>query len=1127
MLPSVKTLVLCVRVSQTQACKSLDQLVILSEAEASGLLDTVEHAIQVLREVAGECNPQNTDDRGADFLSFSNVVVINSLGVTETSPSSSSPIQQLLSEMERTMDIQTQQRLHLYFLHLHASLTPHRGSPFLNSRVVTELFACDQDFEWVLSRVLHRTSRVACRNAQLRLVVVGTGGQLALDGNSNTRNSDGADAFALQKSGSANVRYGLCDQDEALVLSGTFSVASGTREITGGSKSVRTPFVELIFQYEALNAELHVARTAIRLRDDLTDEMHIARVERNRALCVRHDGNSMLLLEQRRQLMDEKAQFHHTLTLHEVAESESAFKRLNIMKEELWARRRWILQRGLRVFEEDELAAMAQEALASAATFHERLERLQVTYTVNARENSRGGTGDSSASRVRAEQYLADLRTSSSRSSLKEANADDEDSAEEASEELVQRCEKLTLKVDLLTTQFHNLESRMEDLIHSVRVAQTKGVVIMSDTLKAWLVLYHDLMDSKHKVLAVTRQKTQTEQQLQFLEHKQATEERMRTEIHKSINASLGRCEKEHAKRKKRTFLCMKAMLSAITHEFEASAACEAARRTETQCKLMRSPPLDATLLGSCVHVFFPLDISQEEVPSGRAPHLRNAVHALLFGLRNFCVEATQEPFCKRLSLQENFLWLDQEQLIRVANEKQDALLGGGQEDNGASLAEQMDATRKRIQQECWAVVVVTYNAMFSSPTAVRELKRVLLFAEQARKQVLHVEVETPFANLDEFKVFWHSQDSTTDRSSKTPSGHSVEKEYLTWKQNLGFFQTAMRSLSNTTTSQGGSVLKFAPVVRECTACANSHSESPLHLLPCMPCCWPSIARSAHNFPATASPSDSQEAGHQRAFLGIVKAVGEWIDGLALSATTTQTAVRSHNLDPRSASPLSLALELFWSEQQKLRSAQWEEAFARRKQEMQRQIGKLFKVYEEEASELVHLQYVFGRRKQALIASCEERDREFQDEQKLVRTMVELKRSEDATEASLRAQETARMIEEELTQVLNQTDLLAMQLDKLEDEEVAAEGDSDIQAVEAARDAFHRSLRLCCHRILELGKLRVENQLSLVTKQFGVQDTLDQIDHLEFRSQFEQVQQCSCVLPFPSFDSLYCATRTR
>ncbi|KAF1321113.1 hypothetical protein FI667_g12129, partial [Globisporangium splendens] len=1041
---------------QVQACKSLDQLVIPSVASADALLDMVRHAIHILEE---ECAgyPLQSISENPGVLSCSNVVVVNGNAMLGTSASSTQSLFELESEMSPIM----QQSTNLHFLHLHPLISPpisHRERTWKDSRVVTEYICCEHDLEWVLASVMHRIRRIVARHGELHIQTVGDDDACLTLHESNDDNlRDGCSPVQC-------VRYGLCEQEQPLVLSGVISFSD--KSVSPNIATNCLPFIELRFQWVGPGNQVHVAWTSLRLRQDVTNEMHIARVARNQMLSLRHDSNSVLLLAQRRQLMDEKAQFHHALARHEVAALENAFKRTNIMKEELWARRKWIIERGLRKFEEDELFVLEQEAIASAEKFQARFDTLQHHYTVNARENSRGGGADnhSSSRRVLADHYLADLCSLN-------ASRDEH----ESSDELAQQYEKITLKVDLLTKRFRDIESRMEDMVHSVRVAQTKGFVILNDARKAWMVLYKDLMDSGDTVLAMRRQKTHIEQRLLFLEHEKEVTECMLAEI-KAINSSILHYEKEPVKRKQRVFLSMKDMLRVLVDEFETSMAVDTAERIERQCKLLRA----------CAR--------RDDDADHRHRH-NNAVHAWLFGLHHFCVDATQEPFCKRICLQEHFLWLDQEQSGLE-----------GQEDNAG-----VDARR----QECWAVILVTYNALFSSSTAIRNLKSVLASAEQAHKPVLHVELEPLFANVDEFKAIWQLDAAASMKSS----AYSVEKEYLAWKHNVGAFQAAMRSLhrssATTTASSEPSKLRFTSIPAPSNACLTTSATNDVSArarrvhgdhLPCMVCCWPLVARTAHVLPNKASMAEDSDASPS--LLAIVKATGEWIDGLTVAAT--QTAVRSHNLDPSKNAPLSMSLEQWRRNERKLRETQWEEAFARRKVELQRQVGKIFKVYEEEANELSHLQFLLEQRKQALITSCAERQREWDDEQKLVCTLMELKEREDLMESSQRANEAACMVEQELVQLLSQTDSCLLHLETLEgmeddDNDAGNSGaEQHARVAEEAREAFHESLKLCARRILELGKVRVETQLATATKRFAVQEACDQSHHLSVRSQFEQ-----------------------
>lgn len=1024
-------------------------------------------------------------------LSYTSVVVINGsllTGEAENPEMYEQARHKLATSLEET----DKERMSIYFLHLRSPLV--LSSATLNaSRLFTEYVSCELDAAWVLASVIHRISKVACTSARLRGQVFGEdddanerGGSAKLTLESHCSDLVGSEVC----SGNARtIDFGLCTQTEPLILSGTFAA----------STKMRLPFVELSFQYSMHNKQMQVARASIRLRDDLTNDMHVARVKRNESLAL-FRGDRSLLLEQRRQLMGEKEQFHRALVTREAGELENSFKGINMMKEELWVKRKWIIQRGLRRFEEDELRQLDEDARESMIAFAERLEALQTMYTVNARENSRGGGtggGRDSTHRVQTELYTDDVHR---RSSAENGGDDDE---EKFQDELVQRFEKLVVRVDLLSTQFRDLESRMEDVNHSVRISQSKGYVIMNDTRKAWMVMFYDLMASKRKVLQTTRERVSAEFTLAFLEHRRTTSDQMLAEI-KQINNALLKYEKEHAKRKKRVFFCMKEVISSLQRETEATFELNAATQAARLCKLLRSPLLDdPAFYGSCVHVFFPLNIShQHEVSSsgdcGSSHHLNNTVHSLLFGLRHFCHDASQAPFCKRIALQENFLWLDHEQLCTAAEDADpDA-------ENELAIAKR----REKVQEESWAVIVATYNALFESPAAVLELKRVLLLAEQKRKQVLHLELEAPFSSLDAFKSSrnrFSSEEAATSSHRHQQQHHEVpvEKQYLTYKHNLGYLQAALAKIRTTTANGHSSSLVLTPFKRECARCSGGGELAENTMLPCVPCCWPTLARSTLDF-EDPSTSSSDQVDYQ--FFAIVSSIGQWIDALALPATIAST-VRSHNIDPRGASPLFLKLERFWINEVRRCDALWEESFSRRTAEINRQLQKLFAVNDEEANELVQLQFTLTKRKQLLVGTCSERIQSFQEELKLLRMLAELKASEDLTQSALRTKELALMLDLDLVQTLSESDQLIVKLDQLEEtDDSEDETGSNQNLYLEVKHAFHESLKRSSQRILEVGKHRVENQLQSITKHFGKQQERDEMQQLESQCEFERVR---------------------
>lgn len=1067
---------------------TLDDVESLFTSVASG----VRAFLKSSEDLQNASTPASESSTNGTGLSYTSVVVINGsllTGEAENPEMYEQARHKLATSLEET----DKERTSIYFLHLRSP--PVLTSATLNaSRLFTEYVSCELDAEWVLASVIHRISKVACTSARLRCQVFGEDDDANERGGSAklTLESHCSDLVRSEVC-SVNVRtidFGLCTQTEPLILSGTFAASTKTR----------LPFVELNFQYSMHDKQIQVARTSIRLRDDLTNDMHVARVERNEPLALLR-GDSSLLLEQRRQLMDEKEQFHRALVTREVGELENSFKRINIMKEELWVKRKWIIQRGLRRFEENELRQLDEDAREAMIAFAERLEALQTMYTVNARENSRGGGtggGRDSSYRVQAELYTDDVRRRSSAE-----NGGDDDEEEKSQDELVQRFEKLVVKVDLLSTQFRDLESRMEDMNHSIRVSQSKGYVIMNDTRKAWMVMFDDLMASKRKVLQTTRERASAEFALAFLEHRRTMNDQMLAEI-KRINSALLKYEKEHVKRKKRVFFCMKEVISALQRETEAAFELDAATRTAHLCKLLRSPPLDdPALYGSCVHVFFPLDISHRHEISnsgdcGSSHRFNNTVHSLLFGLRHFCHEASQVPFCKRIALQENFLWLDHEQLCTAA------------EDADPNTEDELAIAKRRekVQEESWAVIVATYNALFESPAAALELKRVLLLAEQKRKQVLHLELEAPFTSLDAFKssrTRVSSEDAATSNHRRQQQHYEVpvEKQYLTYKHNLGYLQTALAKIRTTTANGHSSSLVLTPLKHECARCSRGGELAGNTVLPCVPCCWPTLARSTLDF-EDPSTSSSDQVNYQ--FLAIVSSIGQWIDTLALSATIAST-VRSHNIDPRGASPLFLKLERFWIDEVRRCDALWEERFSRRKAEINRQLQKLFAVNDEEANELVQLQFTLTKRKQLLVAACTERILGFQEELKLLKTFAELKASEDLTQSALQTKELVLMLDLDLVQTLSESDQLIVKLDQLEEtDDGEDETGSNQNLYLEVKHAFHASLKRSSQRILEVGKHRVENQLRSITKHFGKQQERDEMQQLESQCEFERVR---------------------
>lgn len=1088
---------------QNLACKALDQLTITAAVSTETMVNALESGVRWFLTAVEEVEARGvevseTNARQTSTLKHTSVIVINE---SLTNPATALSLKQALGRLEAAIGTREAERMNVYILHLHSSLPASLTSESVDasSRMCTEYVDCERDLEWALASMMHRIAHVICTSARLQFSVVGSG-ELSLDSDTCGEQASTEPSDHLETNESVQlvdmerttvIRYGVCDRSDTLIVSGSFVSTADSQGF-----STPAPFVEVVFVYRSSEYQLQAARVSIRLHRDLTNETHVARIERNDKLMSGHDSSSALLLEQRRELMYEKALFHTRTTTRAVAELENAFKRVSIMKEELWARRKWIVNRGLRGFEEHELARLEHEAATASTALQRRVDRLGAKYAVNARENSRGG-GTPSTQRVRTDEYIRALKRSSIDSETQEG--DDADRHEATPEVVQQKLQKQELQLDLATAELRGIESRLEDLQHSVRISQTKGSVVMNDTRKAWIVLFADAVASKRKLLALARAKAHTAFSLAVAEHKEETASSTLSDI-KRVNSALLRLEKEQAKRKKRTFLCMKEMVGVMRLEAEAATELEFAGRCARQCELFRSPALDdRALFRSCIHVCFPLDLSRtRDASAARNGHLlSNAVHSLLFGLRHFCHGATLAPFSSRIAQQESFLWLDHEQ--RPA-------LGLSRAGNELSA----DAKHAELERESWAVIVVSYNALFSSPTAVVDVTRVLSIAEEAGKPVLHVELEPPLANFDEFRVWEASSPESVVASQANLNdlrhrAAPVKKQYLVWKHHYGLVKAMLDRIST------APVLQFTPSVRECSRCSvpNGGGGS---FLPCVPCCCAAITRSTHcvSVNSDGGTPDSvidNKLRQQTAFVQTVSAIGHWIDGLVQSAA--QLAVRSHNLDPRSLSVLFTAVELHWTDEVRARTLQWEDSFTHRRTETSRQVLKLFKVMDDEASELVQLQRMLETRKQSLVAACTDRISRYRDEQKLIKSIADSRARGERSETAMQRKEHALMVEEEMAQTLSEADLLSNAIERLGaqdsgDDEVSA-GSAEKQLEELSQ-RFQVALRRSVVRILELGKVRTANQLQEQTKRFAEQQECDELERLDARCAFGTVR---------------------
>lgn len=992
-------------------------------ADWQDLLVSIEDSVNVLHP-----KPKKGAGDYASVLSVSNVIVIN--GAAAKGEDS---LRQALSQLEITSGSRLQ-HVNIYLLHL----TSMGRLTSITSRLYVEYVDCLNDFEWVLSSILKRIQGIQCKNATLKLDLIGHS-EVKLDSKPFV-----CPSVVTADSRTQLISYGLCDENQVLCLSGTF------KSLTPRS-DVRKSFVEVTFVYFSSNKYLCEERIALCLSGDLRNEVHMERVKRNKQLALRE--NNALLLEQRRLLMNEKASFQLALGHRYVTEAENTFKKTNIKKVELWAKRTWIVERGLRLFEEKELEQLEHESIEIDAKFRKRLEFLQAQYAITLREGSRGHA-DNGAHRVQG-SYRAGTNQENSAAS----------DSDETLESVKLRHQKLMFKADLWTAQLVDLESKMFDMHGSVRAAQSKGFVIMNDSRRSWYAKYNDLMDAKRQSLLAIQTKTQLEQRMVVLELQQQRAQET-ADSNTAMNRLLTRYEKEHVKRKKRIFLSMKELIVCTQNEFEASTMVEKMRRNARQSRLMSCPLLPPDVYSSCVRVFFPIDISCQESNCPRSTELNNTMQCLLFGLRHYCKADSQTPYCKRLSHHDGFLWTDLEQ--RRLDGPNDEYM----------------ANKKIVQQECWATVIVTYNSLFASPTAAHDLRE-MLCGLQAKRYVTHIEMEAPFSNLDEFRHDWMERQALSRTFGSNSSRSSVEKEYLTWKQNLSIFEAAMRS-------SGTQTLRLQGCKLICQNCRNRRHEGDKGLLPCLDCCRPHVSRSLHQMSSEYCATTSM------GILEAVIAIGKWLDDIPSSSI--KSTVRNHLLDPKDISPFSSLCQQYWRTQMTEQRARWEEKFTARKREIDKQIQKIFKVYEEEATEITNLEYAFLCRKRDNRILALDKLRIFRYEQDLIRNAMMPTDTDTLDNRAHHHEEMASMLQEEMRHALIDPEISMLELEAAEENE-----DQSEQDILVARAVYHEALNRSNRFIANFGAHFIDHKLREANDLHKVQDLNDQIDHIDSLYRFEEV----------------------
>ncbi|TYZ64004.1 hypothetical protein PybrP1_004139 [[Pythium] brassicae (nom. inval.)] len=148
---------------------------------------------------------------------------------------------------------------------------------------------------------------------------------------------------------------------------------------------------------------------------------------------------------------------------------------------------------------------------------------------------------------------------------------------------------------------------------------------------------------------------------------------------------------------------------------------------------------------------------------------------------------------------------------------------------------------------------------------------------------------------------------------------------------------------------------------------------------------------------------------------------------------------------------------------------------------------------DEEALELVQLQRMLVTRKQALVAACTERLSSYREEQKLIRSIADVRARAERAAAALQRKELALMVEEEVAQTLNDADQLSNAIERAETQARGDEGGAGTteKQLEELNQRFQVALRRSIVQILELGRMRTENQLQGLTKRFAEQQERD------------------------------------
>jgi hypothetical protein len=918
------------------------------------------------------------------------------------------------------------------------------------SPLVNQFGHCEYNFEWVLALILSRMQDVVLVGGELVLEAIGTARFCLTAESSPVFEGYVATGFHTR----VGIPIGSCSLSDRLHL-------AGIADFTAGAK--QDPLlIAVTFSYFTRDGRKHTARGSLRPAGDSTSHYRIEYTERNMRLRITED--EVQLLEQRRALMRKKTAFIGAFVSQEIADAENTFKKINIMKEELWARRKWIVGRSLRLLDEMELQQLCHEVEGAKGDFTRRIEALSAA-GISRGSDSRGASRgkprtNSTLRRIHLDQEAGPREGV--------ADASDDDEGHETNE---LRLHKVSVMLSVQTKALAEHEAKMEDLFISVRFAEARGPVIMNDTRRSWIVRFHDMIKSKSEVSEMMLTKDYLERLLAFHEDRLVTRHEVEAEM-QSSDSALVRLENELSKRRKRALLCAKEIVGNVVDEFEASGRVNAARRDLARSRLMKTLALTQDMYVSCVYICFPIDISELEVPAKTpARDFTNLAHCICTVLRHMYKSSSESPVCRRLSFGETFLWwgVEQQTVDSVQN---------------THCIEH----RRCVQEASWAVILVSYNALFSSAVAMAEVKAALDTARKQAKPVFHIQLEAPLEGLQAFRLHWAGRTACGTQSAMPP----VEREFLTWKQNFASFQALLNSVES---------VEAVLAPNQLDHCHHLESSQGWYY-PCLECVWPAIASSRQKIvdEEVEAVGRRQDNEYERWFLRVVTRIGSWVDGIA--SVSLQTAPRNYLVDPNAVCVLSRACEASLQHRVRQTTTKWNEACGRRTKEIQRQVGKLFKVYEEDAHDVVVLRFKLFKRKREVLRNMGDRLSQLIDEKLLLETwLLKLAEGEHSSECGRQRQQHEQMLSEELWQQMQHSESATARLEAL-DELSETPSEDEIARLKMALDA---ALRRSTRATLDLGRTHIEDQYRSLKRMFKQKELANHIKIAQAKCDEQQV----------------------